>query len=107
MISGILGKHPSKTLLEDLDGSRKSLSRTTHLFANMIQKPPMRMMTTYFWESRPSQVLKAVLPSWLPKASLKAFKRTEMIVGDPQDPSPEHEWLMQRVRSLLKRILRQ
>ena len=86
MISGILGRHPSKTLLEDLDGSRKSLSRTTHLFANMIQKPPMRMMTTYFWESQPSQVLKAVLPGWLRKTGPKALKGTKMIVRDPSGP---------------------
>ena len=86
MISGILGRHPSKTLLEDLDDSRKSLSRTTHLFANMIQKPPMQMMTMYFWESQPSQVLKAVLPGWLPKKGLKAFKSTRVIVRAPFGP---------------------
>ena len=86
MISGILGRHPSKTLLEDLDGSRKSLSRTTHLFANMIQKPPMQMMTMCFWESQPSQVLKAILPARFAKGVLKISKHTKMIVRDPLGP---------------------
>ena len=82
MISGILGRHPSQTLLEDLDGSRRALRETTHRFAIMIKTPPMQMMTTCFWETETSQVLKAVLPASLPKRILRTLNRTKMIVRD-------------------------
>ena len=83
MISGILGRHPSETLLQDLDGSTRALRETTHNFANMIRKPPMQMMTICFWETQKSQVLKAVLPARLPKLALKTLNSTKVIVRDP------------------------
>ena len=42
----------------------------------------MQMMTMCFWEIRKSQLVKAILPAFLPKIVLNAFNSTEMIVGD-------------------------
>ena len=83
MISGLFRRHPSQTLLEDLDGSRKALRETTARFVNMIKTPLMRTKTMCFWETRPSQVLKAVLPAYLPKPVLETFNSTKMMVRDP------------------------
>ena len=79
MISGIFRRDPSRTLLEDLDGSRKALRDTTDRFVKMINTAPMRMKTMCFWETRPSQVLKAVLPPYL----TEHFNSTRMIVRNP------------------------
>ena len=83
MISGILGRHPSETLLQDLDGSTRALRQTTHNFAKMIRTPPMQMMTISFWETQKSQVLKAVLPARLLKLAPETLNSTKIIVRDP------------------------
>ena len=80
MIAGILNRHPSQTLLQDLDGSTRVLHETTNNFAKMIQTPPMKMLVSSFWETQESQVLKAVLPNYLPGRVLGLLKRTKMIV---------------------------
>ena len=80
MIAGILNRHPSQTLLQDLDGSTRALRETTHLFVKMITTPPLEIITTCFWETQESQVLKAVLPTYLPTPVLRMFNGTKMIV---------------------------
>lgn len=77
MIAGMLDRRPSQTLLQDLDGSTKTLRETTHRFVGMITTPPLQMMTMCFWETLESQVLKAVLP----KPLSKFLKSTKMIVS--------------------------
>lgn len=80
MIAGILNRHPSQTLLQDLDGSTKALRETTHRFVNMITTPPFQLMTMCFWETRKTQVLRAVLPAGLPNRVPGVFNNTKMIV---------------------------
>ena len=106
MISGILGKYPSQTLLEDLDGSRKALRETTDHFVSMIKTPPMQIRTMCFWETRRSQVLKAVIPHYLPRRVLRRINRTEIIVRDTFASVYLSEELRRTVRSWLKRIPR-
>ncbi|KAM0799817.1 hypothetical protein BDR22DRAFT_854308 [Usnea florida] len=80
MIAGILNRHPSQTLLQDLDGSTRALRETTHRFVKMITTPPLEIMTTCFWETQKSQVLKAVLPTYLPTPVSRIFNVTKMIL---------------------------
>ena len=80
MIAGILNRHPSQTLLQDLSGSTRALRETTHRFVKMITTPPFEIMTTCFWETQESQVLKAVLPTYLPTSVSRIFDGTKMIV---------------------------
>ena len=80
MIAGILNRHPSQTLLQDLDGSTRALRETTHRFVKMITTPPLEIMTTCFWETQKSQVLKAVLPTYLPTPVSRMFNDTKRIV---------------------------
>ena len=80
MIAGILSRHPSQTLLQDLNGSTRALRETTHRFVKMIMTPPLKIMTTCFWETQESQVLKAVLPTYLPTRVSRMFNSTKMIV---------------------------
>ena len=64
MLAGILNKKPSKTLLEDLDGSTRVLRETSKKFVRMVTTPPMKTMTMCFWESQKTKVLKAIIPVW-------------------------------------------
>ena len=80
MIAGILNRHPSQTLLQDLDGSTRALRETTHCFVKMITTPPLEIMTTCFWETQESPVLKAVLPTYLPNPVSRIFNGAKMIV---------------------------
>lgn len=83
MIAGILNRHPSQTLLQDLDGSTTVLRETTDQFVHMITTPPLQMMTMCFWETQKSQVLKAVLPTCLRNKVPRMFSSTKMIVRSP------------------------
>ena len=67
MLAGILGKSPSRTLLQDLDGDTKKLRDTSEEFVKMITNPPMQTMTMCFWESKKTQLAKAILPSSMSK----------------------------------------
>lgn len=80
MIASILDRHPSPAQLQDLDGNTKSLRETTHRFVKMITTPPLEIMTTCFWETQESQVLKAVVPASLLTQISRVFKSTKMIV---------------------------
>lgn len=64
MLGAILNKGSSQTLLQDLDGSTRALRETSEKFVTMVTTPPMQTMTMCFWESKKTQVLKAVLPAW-------------------------------------------
>ena len=86
MISGILRKHPSRTLLQDLNGSTKALFDTTHYFAKMIKTAPMQMMTACFWETQRTQILKGVPPARLLKRVLKTLDNTKAIVREAFSP---------------------
>lgn len=77
MLGGILNKSPSSTLVEDLDGSTRALRKTSERFVSMVTTPPMQTMTMCFWESRKTQVLKAVLPAW----TLSHLGSIQMIVS--------------------------
>ena len=78
MLAGILNKTPSQTLLEDLDGSTRALRNTSENFVRMVSTPPMQtMMTMCFWESRKTQLLKAVLPLW----TLSSLRGLQTIVS--------------------------
>lgn len=78
MLAGILNKAPSKTLLKDLDGSTRALRKTSENFVSMVSNFPMQtMMTMCFWESRKTQLLRAVLPSW----TLLPLRGLEIIVS--------------------------
>ncbi len=77
MLGGILRKSPSRTLLEDLDGDTKKLRDTSEAFVKMIRNPPMQTMTMCFWESKKTQLAKAILP----KSISNLLTRTKMIVG--------------------------
>lgn len=77
MLAGILGKSPSRTLLQDLDGDTKKLRDTSEEFVKMITNPPMQTMTMCFWESKKTQLAKAILPSYLSKL----LSGTKIIVG--------------------------
>ena len=77
MLAGILNKQPSRTLLEDLDGSTRELRKTSERFVRMVTTPPMQTMTMCFWESQRTQVLRAVLPAW----TLSPLRRLKMIVS--------------------------
>lgn len=63
MLGAILNKGSSQTLLQDLDGSTRALRETSEKFVTMVTTPPMQTMTMCFWESKKTQVLKAVLPA--------------------------------------------
>lgn len=76
MLGGILNKEPSRTLLEDLDGSTRALRETSEKFVTMVTTLPMQTMTMCFWESQKSQVLKAVLPA----RTLRLGSSVKMIV---------------------------
>ena len=76
MLAGILGKSPSRTLLQDLDGDTKKLRDTSEEFVKMITNPPMQTMTMCFWESKKTQLAKAILPTWVSSY----LTNTEMIV---------------------------
>ena len=69
MLAGILQKSPSQTLLHDLDGDTKKLRDTSAAFVKMITNPPMQTMTMCFWESKKTQLAKAILPNWMSKLS--------------------------------------
>ena len=77
MLAGILGESPSRTLLQDLDGSTKVLRETSERFVRMITNPPMQTMTMCFWESKKTQLAKAILP----KLTSKLLTGTKMIVS--------------------------
>ena len=76
MLAGILGKSPSQTLLSDLNGDTKKLRDTTGEFVRIINTAPMQTMTICFWETKKTQLAKAVLPNRLSKV----LTRTELIV---------------------------
>lgn len=82
MLEGILGNSPSQTLLQDLDGHTKVLRDTSEQFLKMITHPPMQTMTMCFWESKKSQLAKAILPTWMSRYSTN----TEIIVRGPIYP---------------------
>ena len=65
MLGGILNNSPSQTLLQDLDGNTKVLRETSEQFLKIITAPPMQTMTMCFWESKKSQLAKAILPTWM------------------------------------------
>ena len=77
MLGGILNKGPSRTLLQDLDGSTRALRETSEKFVRMVTTPPMQTMTMCFWESHKTQVLKAVLPA----TTLTLRRSIKMIVS--------------------------
>ena len=77
MLGGILKKTPSQTLLQDLDGHTKVLRDTSDQFLKIITGPPMQTMTMCFWETKKTQLAKAVLPSWM----TNPFPSTKIIVG--------------------------
>lgn len=82
MLEGILGNSPSQTLLQDLDGHNKVLRDTSEQFLKMITHLPMQTMTMCFWESKKSQLAKAILPTWMSRYSTN----TEMIVRGSNYP---------------------
>lgn len=73
MLAGILNQNPSQTLLQDLNGNTKILRETSKRFVKIIRAPPMQTMIKCYWESQKTQVLKAVLPTWV-EALLAATK---------------------------------
>ena len=77
MLGGILNNSPSQTLLQDLDGNTKVLREISEQFLKIITAPPMQTMTMCFWESKKSQLAKAILPTWMSKH----LTNTEIIVG--------------------------
>lgn len=77
MLGGILNNSPSQTLLQDLDGHTKALRDTSEQFLKIITAPPMQTMTMCFWESKKSQLARAVLPAWISNP----LTYTEIIVG--------------------------
>ena len=77
MLGVILNNSPSQTLLQDLDGHTKVLRDTSEQFLKIITAPPMQTMTMCFWESKKSQLAKAVLPTWVSKH----LTSTEIIVS--------------------------
>ena len=77
MLGGILNNSPSQTLLQDLDGNTKVLRETSEQFLKIITAPPMQTMTMCFWESKKSQLAKAILSAWMSKH----LTSTEIIVG--------------------------
>ncbi len=79
MLGGMLNKEPSQTLLEGLDGSTRELRKTSERFVAMVTSPPMQTMTMCFWESKRTQVLKPVLPTW----TLSSLRSLKMIVSYP------------------------
>ena len=82
MLAGILSNSSSQTLLQDLDGHTKVLRDTSEKFFKMINSPPMQTMTMCFWESKKTQLAKAILPIWISKH----LTSTEMIVRGPLLP---------------------
>lgn len=76
MLGGILGKSTSQTLIRDLDGDTKILRDTSEQFLKIVTNPPMQTMTMCFWESKKTQLAKAVLPNWISRH----LTCTEMIV---------------------------
>ena len=66
MLGAILDKQSSQTLLEDLDGSTRALREASRNYVKMVTTSPMQTMTMCFWESQPTQLLKAILPAWIP-----------------------------------------
>ncbi|KAL9065051.1 MAG: hypothetical protein Q9161_008470 [Pseudevernia consocians] len=76
MLAGVLNQSPSKTLLQDLNGSTKALRDTSERFVKMIAAPPMQTMTKCFWESKPSQLANAILPAWM----TTSWTQTNMIL---------------------------
>ena len=77
MLGGILNNSPSQTLLQDLDGHTKVLRDTSEEFLKIITGTPMQTMTMCFWESKKTQLAKAVLPTWISSH----LASTEIIVG--------------------------
>ena len=77
MLGGILNKSPSQTLLQDLDGHTKVLRDTSEQFLKIVTAAPMQTMTMCFWESKKSQLAKAVLPIGMSKY----LSSTNIIVG--------------------------
>lgn len=77
MIAAILNRNPSQTLLQDLDGSTKALRETSEKFIKMATTTPMQIMTICFWESRKTQVLRAILPA----RALTLFSNSKIIVS--------------------------
>ena len=78
MLGGILGNSPSQTLLQDLDGHTKTLRDTSEQYLKIITSPPMQTMTMCFWESKKSQLAKAILST----SMSRYLTITEMIVRD-------------------------
>ena len=78
MLGGILNNSPSQTLLQDLNGHTKVLRDTSEQFLKIITGPPMQTMTMCFWETKKTQLAKALLPTWM----TSHLASTEVIVGD-------------------------
>ena len=77
MLGGILNNSPSQTLLQDLDGHTKVLRDTSEQFLKLITCPPMQTMTMCFWETKKTQLAKAVLPTRM----TNYLASTKVIVG--------------------------
>ncbi len=65
ILAGVLNKAPSQTLLQDLDGSTKALRGTSDPFITLMRPPPMQTMIMCYWESKQTQLLRAMLPAWI------------------------------------------